>query len=49
MKERVLILCAGNSARSQMAEGLLAHDGESREPFLKGFSLASLFRANPVG
>ncbi len=32
---RVLILCTGNSARSQMAEGLLRHDGG---PEYEGFS-----------
>ena len=30
MSPRVLIVCTGNSARSQLAEGLLRHDGGER-------------------
>lgn len=37
MKKRLLILCTGNSARSQMAEGLLRHEaGDAFEVFSAG-------------
>jgi arsenate reductase len=43
MKKRVLILCTGNSARSQMAEGLLrAFGGESVEVFSAGTNPSSV-------
>jgi arsenate reductase len=37
MKKQVLILCTGNSARSQMGEGILRHEGgESYDVFSAG-------------
>ena len=36
MKPRVLIVCTGNAARSQMAEGLLRHDAGDRFEVFSG-------------
>jgi arsenate reductase len=48
-KMRVLILCTGNSARSQMAEGLLRHDaGDRFEVFSAGVDPAAQVRPEAV-
>ena len=46
MRKRVLILCTGNSCRSQMAEGVLRHFGSNRfEVFSAGTKPSSV---NPI-
>ena len=47
-KIRVLILCTGNSARSQMAEGLLRHDGWERFEVHCGGTIASFVRPQAI-
>ncbi len=48
-KKRVLILCTGNSARSQMAEGLLRHDaGDRFEVFSAGVDPAVRVRPEAI-
>src|SRR2546429_368122 len=48
-KKRVLILCTGNSARSQMAEGLLRHDAGDRFEVESAGTNPSQVRPEAVG
>jgi len=45
---RVLILCTGNSARSQMAEGLLRHDGAGKFDVASAGTHPGVVRAEAV-
>jgi arsenate reductase (thioredoxin) len=48
MKKRVLILCTGNSARSQMAEGLLRNEAGDRFEVASAGTRPSLVRPEAI-
>jgi arsenate reductase len=48
MKKRVLILCTGNSERSQMAEGLLRHEAGDRFDVHSAGTKPSLVRPEAI-
>ena len=47
-KQRVMILCTGNSARSQMAEGLLRHEGGNQFEVYSAGIKASVVRPEAI-
>ena len=47
-KKQILILCTGNSARSQMAEGLLRHEGGSQFDVYSAGTRPSIVRPEAI-
>ena len=48
LKQQLLILCTGNSARSQMAEGLFRHEGGDRYEVYSAGTRPSLVRPEAI-